>query len=121
MMDGSSRERTGSPSLVTGKTMSYPFNQTKYYINKDNNIYLSAISGEGTYSDSDSVEIAILDNALIRYDLIDMGVHGYFSRDKLQHFVDWLIDNINLIETKRDNEDDYINLPQMFLEQESNS
>lgn len=100
--------------------MSYPFNQTKYYINKDNNIYLSAISGEGTYSDSDSVEIAILDNALIRYDLIDMGVYGYFSRDKLQHFVDWLIDNINLIETKRDNEDDYINLPQMFLEQESN-
>ena len=100
--------------------MSYPFNQTKYYINKDNNIYLSAISGEGTYSDFDTVEIAILDNALIRYDLIDMGVHGYFSRDKLQHFVDWLIDNINLIETKRDNEDDYINLPQMFLEQESN-
>lgn len=101
--------------------MSYPFNQTKYYISKDNNIYLSAISGEGTYSNSDSVEIAILDNALIRYDLIDMGVHGYFSRDKLQLFIDWLIDNIDLIETKRNNEDDYINLPQMFLEQESNS
>lgn len=100
--------------------MSYPFNQTKYYISKDNNIYLSAISGEGTYSNSDSVEIAILDNALIRYDLIDMGVHGYFPRNKLQPFTNWLIDNINLIETKRNNEDDYINLPQMFLEQESN-
>ena len=108
--------------------MSYPFirydgwiHRTKYYISKDNNIYLSAISGEGTYSDSDSVEIAIIDNVLIRHDLIEMGVHGYFPRNKLQPFTDWLINNINLIETKRDNEDDHIDLPQMFLEQESNS
>lgn len=58
--------------------------------NVGNNIELSVISGEGTYSDANSVEIAILQNGEFRYDLSGGDVISYFPRTYLNDFVSFV-------------------------------
>jgi len=84
-------------------------------------IYVSASCGEGSYSDSTSHEIAIIDDGPrgnntfgIRYDLTANDVYGWFPTALLKYFVEWLKEdrNRNYL-TNVDNE--VYNLPYIFL------
>lgn len=86
-------------------------------------IYVSASCGEGSYSDTSSHEIVIIDDGPrgnntfgIRYDLTANDVFGWFPTVLLKHFVEWLKEdrNRNYL-TNVDNEE--YNLPYIFFQE----